>query len=71
MNTIAGWRLQIMPQYAEHDLTASSFMNVEIPHMARAMSFARNRAGAVPGERIYAVRPLTVEELRQPSATGL
>jgi hypothetical protein len=71
MKSIAGWRVQVTPQYAYSDLSASIFMNVEIPDESRAIAFARNRPEAVPGERVYAVRPLTVEELRKPAATGL
>ncbi|WP_072391240.1 hypothetical protein [Hyphomicrobium sp. CS1GBMeth3] len=71
MSKVAGWRIQIMPQYAEHDLTASVFMNVELPDLARAMAFVRRRAGSVPGERIYPVRPLSIDEFRRPSSSGL
>lgn len=71
MSKVAGWRIQIIPQYAEHDLTASVFMNVELPDLARAISFVRNRAGSAGGERIYPVRPLTVEELSRPQSSGL
>lgn len=71
MKTVAGWRIQVTPQYAYADLTASIFMDVEIADEARAISFVRNRPQAVPGERIYAVRPLIADELRKPAVTGL
>lgn len=71
MKTIAGWRIQVTPQYAFSDLTSSIFMNVEIADEARAVAFARNRPEAIPGERIYAVRPLTPEDLRKPTVSGL
>lgn len=71
MKTIAGWRIQVTPQYAYSDLTASIFMNVEIADEARAVAFARNRPEAVPGERVYVVRPLTAEDLRKPTVSGL
>ncbi|MCC7252101.1 hypothetical protein [Hyphomicrobium sp.] len=71
MKTVAGWRIQVTPQYCYDDLRASVFMNVEIPDEARAIAFVRNRPQAVPGERIYAVRPLTADELRKPAVTGL
>ncbi len=69
--SIAGWRIQVTPQYAYSDLTASIFMNVEIADEARAVAFVRNRTEAVAGERVYAVRPLSTEELCKPAATGL
>ncbi|MGE3230371.1 MAG: hypothetical protein AB7J30_13140 [Hyphomicrobium sp.] len=71
MTSIAGWRIQITPQYAFSDLSASMFMNVEIADEAGAVAFARNRTDAVPGERIYAVRPLAAEELGRSTVTGL
>ena len=71
MKTIAGWRIQVTPQYAFSDLTSSIFMNVDIADEARAVAFARNRPEAVPGERVYAVRPLSAEELRKPAVSGL
>jgi hypothetical protein len=71
MKTIAGWRIQVTPQYAYSDLAASMFLNVEMPDETHAIAFVRNRPEAVPGERVYAVRPLSVEELRTPIATGL
>jgi hypothetical protein len=71
MKTVAGWRIQVTPQYSYSDLTSSIFMNVEIADEARAIAFARNRPEAVTGERVYAVRPLTVEELRTPTVSGL
>lgn len=71
MKTIAGWRIQVTPQYAYSDLTASIFMNIEIADESRAIAFVRNRPEAASGERVYAVRPLTAEELRKPAVTGL
>jgi hypothetical protein len=71
MKPVAGWRIQITPQYAYSDLSASIFMNVEIPDETQAVAFVRSRVDAVPGERIYAVRPLTNDELRKPAASGL
>lgn len=71
MKSVAGWRIQITPQYAYSDLSSSVFLNVEIPDEAHAIAFVRHRADAVPGERIYAVRPLTGEELQRPAASGL
>jgi hypothetical protein len=71
MNRIAGWRIQVAPQYDFGDLASCLFMNVEIADEARAISFVRNRPEAVPGERVYAVRPLTAEEFRKPAVTGL
>jgi hypothetical protein len=57
MSCVVGWRIQITPQYSYSDLSNSIFLNVEIPDEALAVSFVRSRADAVPGERIYAVRP--------------
>lgn len=71
MNRIAGWRIQVAPQYDFADLASCIFMDVEIADEARAISFVRNRPEAVPGERIYAVRPLSHEDLRKPAVTGL
>jgi hypothetical protein len=71
MKKIAGWRIQVAPQYDFADLASCIFMDVEIADEARAVSFVRNRPEAVPGERIYAVRPLSVEDLRKPAVTGL
>lgn len=71
MTTIAGWRIQITPQYAYSDLSASAFMNVEIADEAGAIAFVRNRSDCVPGERIYAVRPLSADEVSKPAVTGL
>lgn len=71
MSTVAGWRIQIMPQYAEHDLSDWIFMNVELPDVAHAIAYARNRPGSVAGERVYAVRPLRLDELRTPRSSGL
>lgn len=71
MSSIAGWRIQITPQYAYADLSASMFMNVEIADEAGAVDFVRNRTDAVAGERIYAVRPLTAGELGRSTVTGL
>jgi hypothetical protein len=71
MKTVAGWRIQVAPQYDFAELASCIFMDVEIADEARAIAFVRNRPEAVPGERIYAVRPLTVDELRKPAVTGL
>jgi len=71
MSTTIGWRIQVSPQYAYSDLSSSFFLNVEIPDEAAAIAFVRERSGAVPGERVYAVRPLAAAEVARPLVTGL
>jgi hypothetical protein len=66
MSAIAGWRIQVRPQYCEPDLTASEFINVRIADRDDAIAAVRNREDADPGEQVYAVRPLALDEAGQP-----
>ncbi len=59
----AGWRIQVFPQYCREGLSSSEFFSVPIPYEDEAIAAVRNREGASPGERVYAVRPLRREEL--------
>lgn len=68
MKDIAGWRIQVSPQYCYDSLKAFQFFNVPIGDDVTAIAFVRNRPEASPGERVYAVRPLTIEELSKPVA---
>lgn len=71
VSSIAGWRIQVSPQYAYSDLSASFFVNVEISDEAAAVALVRNRPDAVAGERIYAVRPLTADDFVPSGVSGL
>jgi hypothetical protein len=66
MSAIAGWRIQVRPQYCEPDLTNSIFINVRIADREAAIAAVRSRSEAEPGERIYAVRPLASDEVGEP-----
>jgi hypothetical protein len=66
MSAIAGWRIQVRPQFSEHDLTSSEFINVRIADREEAIAAIRNREDADPGEQVYAVRPLGLEEVGEP-----
>ncbi|HEX2840867.1 hypothetical protein [Hyphomicrobium sp.] len=70
MSSIAGWRIQVRPQYCDSDLTSSEFFNIRIAHREAAIASVRNRRDASPGERIYTVRPLRHEEFTKPAASG-
>jgi len=71
MSSVAGWRIQVSPQYLYSDISASFFLNVDINDEAAAVAFVRNRPDAVLGERIYAVRPLSAAELAVPVVSGM
>jgi hypothetical protein len=66
MSAIAGWRIQVRPQFCEHDLNLSVFINVGIADREAAVAAVRNREDAEPGEQVYAVRPLPREEVGKP-----
>lgn len=66
MRAIAGWRIQVRPQFCDSDLTTSVFINVRIADREAAIAAVRNREGAEHGERVYAVRPLTADEVGEP-----
>lgn len=68
MSAIAGWRIQIRPQYCEHDLNASTFMSVGIADREAAIAAVREREDAEPGEIVFAVRPLQQDEVGTPEA---
>lgn len=63
MSAIAGWRIQVRPQFCDSDLTTSVFINVPIADRKAAIATVREREGAEPGEKIYAVRPLRLDEV--------
>lgn len=66
MSAISGWRIQVRPQFCDDDLTNSIFIDVRIADREAAILAVRNRADAEPGERVYAMRPLTSEEAGEP-----
>jgi len=68
MSAIAGWRIQVRPQFCDSDLTTSVFINVPIADRAAAIAAVRGREEAEPGEKIYAVRPLEPEEVGETGA---
>ena len=66
MTSIAGWRIQVRPQFCDSDITTSVFINVRIADREAALAAARNRDDAVMGEKIFAVRPLAADEIETP-----
>jgi hypothetical protein len=66
MTAIAGWRIQVRPQFCDSDITTSVFMNVRIADREAAIAAVRFRDAAEMGEKIFAVRPLRADELDTP-----
>lgn len=67
MSAIAGWRIQVRPQFCETDLNSSIFVNVGIADREAAIAAVRVREDAEPGEHVYAVRPLLRDEAGKPA----
>ncbi|MBL8844518.1 MAG: hypothetical protein JNN24_01990 [Hyphomicrobium zavarzinii] len=70
MRNIAGWRIQVSPQYCYDSLTPLQFFDVPVSDDSAAIAVIRNRPEASPGERVYAVRPLTPDELASRAGQG-
>ncbi len=68
MTAIAGWRIQVRPQFCETDLNSSIFVSVGIADREAAVEAVRNRDDAEPGEHVFAVRPLSAAEVGLSSA---
>jgi hypothetical protein len=68
MTTIAGWRIQVRPQFCDSDITTSVFINVRIADREAAIAAVRHREDAEMGEKIFALRPLSHEEVGTPEA---
>lgn len=58
----AGWVVQLSSPQVE-EKPAARFFNVAIPDPDRAVESVKRQAGATEMDRVYAVRPLTTEEL--------
>jgi hypothetical protein len=58
----SGWVIQVTASNAT-EVPAFAFFNVAVGDADKAVEAVRKRVGAVEGDRVYAVRPLSAGEL--------